>query len=74
MNKSILLSFDLEEFDIPEEYGQPLDNDIKFEIYSRGLSNIIALLDRLDITATFFVTANFALHNRDTIKELSKHH
>ncbi|WP_293333917.1 polysaccharide deacetylase family protein [Microcoleus sp. CAWBG58] len=74
MNKSILLSFDLEEFDIPEEYGQHLEEEIKFEISSRGLSNIIALLDRLEIKATFFVTANFALHHRDTIKELSKHH
>ena len=53
MNKSILLSFDIEEFDIPEEYGQPLTDEIKFEISSRGLSNIMALLDRLDITATF---------------------
>ena len=34
MNKSILLSFDIEEFDIPEEYGQPLESDIKFEIYN----------------------------------------
>ena len=72
MNKYILLSFDIEEFDIPEEYGQPLENDIKFEVSKRGLLNVIALLDRLEITATFFVTANFALHNREIIKQLSE--
>jgi hypothetical protein len=44
MNKSILLSFDIEEFDIPEEYGQPLEPEIKFEISNRGLSKIIALI------------------------------
>jgi peptidoglycan/xylan/chitin deacetylase (PgdA/CDA1 family) len=74
MNKVILLSFDIEEFDIPEEYDRPLEDNIKFKISRRGLSNVISLVDRLDITATFFVTANFALHNRDTIKQLSKHH
>ena len=74
MNKSILLSFDTEEFDIPEEYGQPLESEVKFEISNRGLSKIVALIEKLDITATFFVTANFALHNPDTIIEISKHH
>jgi peptidoglycan/xylan/chitin deacetylase (PgdA/CDA1 family) len=74
MNKSILLSFDIEKFDIPEEYGQPLESDIKFEISNRGLSKIIAVVEKLDITATFFVTANFALHNPDTIREISKYH
>jgi peptidoglycan/xylan/chitin deacetylase (PgdA/CDA1 family) len=74
MNKFILLSFDVEEFDIPEEYDRPLEDNIKFKISRTGLSNVISLLDRLDITATFFVTANFALHNRDIIKQLSKYH
>ncbi|MDQ2097224.1 MAG: polysaccharide deacetylase family protein [Tychonema bourrellyi B0820] len=74
MNKYILLSFDIEEFDIPEEYGQPLENDIKFAVSQKGLLNVISLLDRLEITATFFVTANFALHNREIIKQLSQQH
>jgi hypothetical protein len=74
MNKYILLSFDIEEFDIPEEYGQLLENDIKFEVSKRGLLNVISLLDRLDIIATFFVTANFALHHREIIKQLSQKH
>ncbi|MEG5060019.1 MULTISPECIES: hypothetical protein [Microcoleaceae] len=48
------MSFDLEEFDIPEEYGQPLPDEIKFEISSGGLSKIMALLDRLDIYSHIF--------------------
>jgi len=38
------------------------------------LSKIIVVIKKLDITATFFVTANFALHHSDTIREISKHH
>jgi peptidoglycan/xylan/chitin deacetylase (PgdA/CDA1 family) len=74
MNKSILLSFDIEEFDIPEEYGELVENNIKFEISRRGLLKIIALLERLEVRATFFVTANFALNHQEIIKQLSQQH
>ncbi len=74
MNKYILLSFDIEEFDIPEEYGQSLTEDVKFAVSKTGLCNVISLLEKLDIAATFFVTANFALHNQEIIKQLSQQH
>lgn len=74
MNKVILLSFDIEEFDIPEEYGEAIEDKIKFEVSLKGLKEIILLLERLNITATFFVTANFAINNETIIKEISQKH
>jgi len=74
MNKFILLSFDVEEFDLPEEFGQKISEKNKFSISLSGLKKIIKLLERLDIKATFFITANFALRNKAFIKKISKKH
>ncbi|HEY9809025.1 MAG TPA: polysaccharide deacetylase family protein [Halomicronema sp.] len=61
MNKAILLSFDVEEFDIPEEYGQKIEDFEKFQVSLEGLKGVLAILEKLDIKATFFITANFAM-------------
>lgn len=74
MNRFILLSFDIEEFDIPEEYGCIVNNKNKFTISHQGLISIISLLESLDITATFFVTANFAIHHENLIYQLAQKH
>jgi hypothetical protein len=74
MNKLILLSFDLEEFDIPEEYGQPVEDSIKFKVSSQGLESVLALLDRLDVKATFFITAHYAIHHPSKILEIAQKH
>ena len=34
----LLLSFDIEEFDLPEEYGAVISEEDKFEISRRGIS------------------------------------
>lgn len=60
MTKSVLLSFDAEEFDIPQEYGQRVSADLQFDVASRGMEVVLDLLDRLRIPATFFATAHFA--------------
>ncbi|MBR8838732.1 MAG: polysaccharide deacetylase family protein [Stigonema ocellatum SAG 48.90 = DSM 106950] len=74
MNPSVLLSFDLEEFDIPEEYGQEVDDALKLTISLKGLKSILSLLEQLNIRATFFVTAHFAFHNQTMIREIAKNH
>ena len=74
MNQSILLSFDVEEFDIPEEYGQKIENSVKYAVSLEGLKAILVLLNKLEIYATFFVTANFAVHNQTIIQEVSRNH
>jgi Polysaccharide deacetylase len=74
ITKLILLSFDLEEFDIPEEYGQPLTDEVKFEVTCRGLKPLLQLLDRLQVRATFFITAHFAKTHPKQVLEISQRH
>jgi peptidoglycan/xylan/chitin deacetylase (PgdA/CDA1 family) len=56
-----LLSFDVEQFDIPTEYGIEIPVDRQFEIGRAGLATVLELLDRHEAPATFFITAEFAL-------------
>jgi len=74
MNKNILLSFDIEEFDIPEEYGQVIEDAVKYQVSFEGLKAIILLLNKLNIKATFFVTTNFALNHKLIIREIANNH
>lgn len=73
-SKKILLSFDVEEFDTPLEYGKDLPFKDQLEYSHRGLLAVLKLLDREQIRATFFTTANFALRFPDLIKEISETH
>ncbi len=73
-NNVVLLSFDVEEFDVPEEYGQPLSDDLKFSVSRQGLLPVLDLLAELDIRATFFTTAYFALQHPDLIRAIAQTH
>ena len=70
--KKILLTFDLEEFDLPKEFNINLSEDQMYKISLRGLNKIQELLKKHNLTATFFTTANFAKKYPKTIKQLSK--
>ena len=72
--RKILLSFDLEKFDLPEEYGLNIPKDEQFSFSLRGLKKILDLLNRQNIKATFFTTASFALKYPQIIKKISKKH
>jgi peptidoglycan/xylan/chitin deacetylase (PgdA/CDA1 family) len=71
---SILLSFDLEEFDIPEEFGQKLSNEEKMSVTLSGLAPVLQLLDKHNIKATFYTTAFFAETNSEIVKKVSEKH
>ena len=71
---SILLTFDVEEFDIPLEYGTDLSNEEQMRIGKEGLDIVENLLSNNKITSTLFTTANFALRFPSNINELSKKH
>ncbi len=71
IEKWMLLSFDIEEFDTPLEYGKELDLEEQFSVSFHGLNTILQLLKKYTITATFFTTANFALRYPDEIKKMS---
>lgn len=72
--KSILLTFDLEEFDLPLEFNQDIDEDEMYEISEQGLNNLLKILNKHNINATFFTTANFANYYPEKIKDLSEKH
>lgn len=70
----ILLGIDLEEFDVPEEYGQQVKLQTKLNVTLHGLIPLYDLLHKHDIKATFFTTAFWASHFPEWIKELAKKH
>ena len=70
----ILLTFDVEEFDIAEEYGQTVDLETKIRVSTEGLQKILRLLAKHDVKATFFCTAFFAEQQPKLIAELAKTH
>lgn len=70
----ILLTFDVEEFDIPEEYGKKLDWKTKIDMGFSGLKAVQQLIEPYPIQCTFFTTAKFAQEVPDVIKHLSSQH
>lgn len=55
----VLLSFDIEEFDLPQEYGQVIDVEEQIAISELGLSRLLDVLEREGVVATFYSTAFF---------------
>lgn len=68
----ILLSFDIEEFDLPTESGQYISMEQQIAVSEEGTRKILDLLQRNDIKATFFCTAQFAVNAPDIVKEISE--
>ncbi|WP_379969421.1 polysaccharide deacetylase family protein [Epilithonimonas sp. UC225_85] len=66
----ILLSFDIEEFDMPLEYQGDIPFEEQISVSRKGLQNILRILKKQDVKATFFSTVIFAEENKDLIKEL----
>ncbi|QEM02388.1 polysaccharide deacetylase family protein [Mucilaginibacter rubeus] len=66
----ILLGFDVEEFDMPFEYGKSIPFDEQLEISTRGTNAILKLLEQKNIKVTFFCTANYAINRPDVIKQM----
>lgn len=69
-----MLTFDLEEFDIPEEYGQEVSETDQMQVTLRGMENVLSILDKHDIPATFFTTGHFAAENPALIRYLAQKH
>lgn len=72
--KYFCLSFDLEEFDLPKEFGVNLEDETMYKESFEGAKKVLRLLDVLSLNATFFVTARFALKYPILIKNISKKH
>lgn len=66
----ILLSFDIEEFDLPREHGGEISLEKGVKISSGGLLKILDLLKRQKVKATFFTTGNFAKINPEMVLKI----
>lgn len=65
-----LLSFDIEEFDMPFEYGKDISFDDQINISIKGTNSILDLLAKYSIKATFFSTAIFAINAPQVIERI----
>ena len=74
MNRYVLLSFDVEEFDMPLEYGFNISAVEQMQIGKKGLDAIQIVLDDPALATTLFTTANFAMHYPDAIRQLANKH
>ena len=74
MEERILLTFDLEEFDLPLEFGCPISSEEQIRVTKEGLERLTILLSKYNIPATFFTTSLYANNNKDLIKSLSVDH
>lgn len=72
--QAILFTFDVEEFDLPLEYGITVSTDEQMAVGKKGLDIIKEILDDRDISCTLFTTANFALKYPAAIAALSLKH
>lgn len=68
----ILLSFDIEEFDVPKEHQVDISMEEQIKVSVEGTTRILDCLERNQVKATFFCTANFALHAPDIIKRIQE--
>lgn len=74
MIRKVLLSLDVEEFDIPEEYGQKVDEESKIRVTSEGLVRVLDLFDTLDITATCYTTVYFVQNQPALMQKIIARH
>ncbi|KRT18023.1 polysaccharide deacetylase [Pedobacter ginsenosidimutans] len=68
----VLLSFDIEEFDMPFEYGKDISFEDQIAISRAGTISILDILDKYEVKATFFCTVTFAENIPDLIKRITE--
>jgi peptidoglycan/xylan/chitin deacetylase (PgdA/CDA1 family) len=69
-DRTVVLTFDVEEFDVPDELGYPTSLSEKIGISRAGTNVVLDLLAEQEVKATLFTTARFALEAPDTIKRM----
>ncbi len=69
MSRKVLLSFDVEEFDMPLEYQFAIPVEDQMRIGIEGLDAITPILE--SVPSTLFTTANFANHFPERIRKLA---
>jgi peptidoglycan/xylan/chitin deacetylase (PgdA/CDA1 family) len=68
--KQVLLSFDIEEFDVPMEYNVNIPFSEQIRISAEGTETILDILKEFGIKATFFSTVVFARNAEHIIRRI----
>ena len=71
---TILLTFDVEEFDLPLEFKEEIALNLQMEIGKEGLDVITQVLNEHNVVSTLFTTGSFAKTYPEVMKELSAKH
>ncbi len=71
---TILLSFDVEEFDAPVSRGRAMPMDEQMESGGRGYERVLEVLDELKVPATMFTTASFAAWHPHLCQRAAQRH
>ena len=71
MSGKVLLSFDVEEFDLPREHGEMISVKKGAKVSAEGLVKILDVLKNNKVRATFFCTVNFAKEQPELIKRIN---
>ncbi|CAM4430860.1 protein of unknown function [Pedobacter westerhofensis] len=66
----VLLSFDIEEFDMPFEYDRVISFEEQIRISTEGTLTILDLLKKNNLKATFFCTVTFAKNAAAVIRRI----
>jgi peptidoglycan/xylan/chitin deacetylase (PgdA/CDA1 family) len=66
----VLLSFDIEEFDMPFEYDRDISFEEQIAISIKGTNIILDVLEKHQVKATFFSTATFAINAPKVIERI----
>lgn len=69
----VLLSFDIEEFDVPREKGLDISFETSMKISMLGFRKILDILNENNVKATMFCTSNFVENAPDMIFEAMKY-
>jgi hypothetical protein len=72
MNRFVLMSFDVEEFDMPLEYNFSIGEEEQMQVGKLGLDAILPLVD--EVPCTMFTTANFAKTYPDAVRQMASKH
>lgn len=72
MSGKVLLSFDVEEFDLPREHGMETSLEEGLKVSVQGLERILEVLNETGVRATFFCTGNFVKGRSELVQKIMK--
>ncbi|MCX8026469.1 MAG: polysaccharide deacetylase family protein [Thermodesulfovibrionales bacterium] len=74
MDRHILITIDIEEFDIPREFGIEISDDDTIQISSQGTERFFNVINSLNIPCTAFITTHFAQKKTELIRSIAERH